>query len=420
MTFIRTFVFFFALLHLTLLVSLATDWQGTVVQKGGVPHIMNTAKPIESPKIVELKEMWRIGGDTDNDDELFGVIVHLLTDGRGNVYVLDKQLAQVKIFSKEGEFIRDIGREGDGPGEFREPSCMFFTSDGGLAVMQLSPGKIVLLSPEGDAMGELPLPFLESGSAPLLFDGRSNGDNVVLLFGENIFTEGRFETRRYLAGIDQEGNETVRYHAETRAIDFADPMVDETNWDTFERRWALGRDGCVYVAPDFSGYRIQVWTRDGNPIHIIERQYESRKRSQKEIDFCNKAYGIFAKRIRDCRVIISEFTKDIETFYIREDGSIWVLSSIGVRDRPLGSLGIFDVFDGEGHFIRQVVLMGEGSPRSDGYYFSGDRLYVITDLLDAAMTYQARGQAVDIGSKNAEPMRVICYKLDDSLRLGKE
>jgi hypothetical protein len=44
---------------------------------------------------------------------------YLAADDAGNVYVLQQSPARIAKFGPDGEWIKDIGREGDGPGEFR-------------------------------------------------------------------------------------------------------------------------------------------------------------------------------------------------------------------------------------------------------------------------------------------------------------
>jgi hypothetical protein len=46
-------------------------------------------------------------------------IAGLTTDDAGNVYVMQRQPALIKVYGPDGAWLRDIGREGDGPGEFR-------------------------------------------------------------------------------------------------------------------------------------------------------------------------------------------------------------------------------------------------------------------------------------------------------------
>ncbi len=406
-----------ALVSLLAIPAHADNWKGEEVQKEGVLHVMNPNQPKEADKSVTLKELWRIGGDTDDEDEFFGVIAQIITDDKGNVYLLDSQLARVKIFSQNGEFVREIGREGEGPGEFRYPTGMFFTKDGNLAVMQVAPGKIVLLSPEGEPMGEYPLPESKDGGFLLLLGGNSGAGNVVLSMRKDAYSEQRFETTLYLASIDAQGQETARYHEETRAIDFANAVMDERMWNTIDRRWTVGWDGRVYAVTKYQGYNIHVWKKDGSLDRIIEVAHEARKRTQEETDLVRRIYEIFVRRLPNGKLELSEYIQDIESIFSREDGSLWVLSGEGSRDNPDGSIGVFDVFDANGHFVRRVTMMGEGDPMTDGYYFVGDRLYVVTDLLQAAISLQSGGESFQIGEEEPEPMAVICYELDKDLRI---
>jgi hypothetical protein len=405
-------------LCLTLAGPATAGWQGKETVKDGTTYVMNPTKAMDKTKTAELEELWRIGGDTDDEDEFFGVITQIRTDKAGNVYLLDQQLAVVKIFSSEGEFVREIGREGEGPGEFRFPTGMFFLDDGTVAVLQVQPGKIVLLTPEGEPAGEHPIPTPEGGGFLQLLGAQARGSNLVMAMAANAFGEGKFEQTRYLAAIDKEGEEVARYHADTRTIMMGNAVMKDSDWDTFDRRWTVGFDGRIYACTTYLDYAVHVWQPDGTLERVVQREYAHRPRTEREVEIVSNLMNLFAARIPDCKVEIDPNTKDIESLYVRQDGSLWVLSSNGARDRAEGSIGEFDVFDGKGRFVRQIVLKGEGDPLVDGYYFVNDRLYIVTDLLQAAISFQSGGQSFELGEEEPEPMSVICYQLPSDLQLS--
>ena len=159
----------------------AGSWKGEEVQKDGVLHVMNPAETTDGSRDVKMKELWRLGGDTDDEDEFFGVIVRITSDSQGNIFLLDSQLSEVKIYTPEGEYLNSIGREGEGPGEFRRPSDMFFLPDGNLGVMQTVPGKIVQLTTDGDPAGEFPVPQPEGGGFQILRGAQLAGQNLALV-----------------------------------------------------------------------------------------------------------------------------------------------------------------------------------------------------------------------------------------------
>lgn len=398
----------------------AADWKGKNETREGVPYVANPAEPMEKDAKATAQELWRIGGETEDENEFFGVITQLLTDANGNIYLLDAQLNQVKVFSASGKFVRSIGREGEGPGEFRAGVGMFFTNDNKIAVMQVAPGRIVLLTPEGEPAGEHPLPVREDGGMVILLGGSSRGGNLVFAGASNAFAEGRFDQTRYLARLSPDGKETTKYHTETRTIDFSKPVLDDTVWDTFDRRWAVGIDGRVYACTNYADYRIQVWNPDGTTNRVIERQYAHQKRTPEEKKIVEDLMGTFARQIPNATVKISDLNKDIETIFVRDDGSIWVLTSEGTRGVAEGTAGVFEVLDPEGRFVRRVAIQAAGNPLTDAYYFAGNRLYVVTDLLQAAISLQSGGQSFKIGDEEPEPMSVVCYELGKEAQVSKK
>jgi hypothetical protein len=83
-----------------------------------VEQVKNT-EPAHPPRTVQLEELWRVGGE--DGELLFGAIVGTTTDPDGNVYLLDHHLKHVEVISPDGEHLRTLSGEGDGPGEIRNP-----------------------------------------------------------------------------------------------------------------------------------------------------------------------------------------------------------------------------------------------------------------------------------------------------------
>jgi hypothetical protein len=396
----------------------AGSWKGEEVQKDGALHIMNPAETMEEPGEIKMKELWRLGGDTDDEDEFFGVIVRIASDSQGNIYLLDSQLSEVKIYSPEGEYLTSIGREGEGPGEFRRPNDMLFLPDGNLGVMQMVPGKIVQLTTDGDPAGEFPIPQPEGGGFQVLRGAQLAGTNVALVkMTQEIDQEKGVANLIFAIDlIDPEGELISNLESKLATLSFANGIIREQMFDSFENRWTVGQDGRVYAATDRDNYIIKVWGTDGKIDRIITREYEHYKRSSDEKKKQESIWKAFLQRVPNASLEISDNDKDIQTVYTRDDGTLWVLSSHGARNRPEGSLGIFDIYDAEGRYVRQVTLFGQGDPREDAFFFDGDRLYVVTGFLNAAIAQQGGG--VDEEEETDEeptPMEVICYKIDASV-----
>jgi hypothetical protein len=371
---------------------------------------------MDTPVTVPMEELWELGGDTDDEDQFFGIIADIEIDDAGNVYLLDSQLSEVKIFTADGEFLRSIGREGEGPGEFRRASTIFFTKEGNIGVMQTIPAKIVILTPQGEPVGDQPLPEPEGGGFQILTSGQANNGQLVLgMARTKVADDQSMWTRNdFLTRIDSQGKQLATYATKKNDIIFANAVLNFAKWDTFERRWTVAPDGKVYACESYADYEVTVFNADGSVDKKITRESKHYPHSADEKEFLTKMMQHFAQTIPDCKVEIEDNAKDIEALYIRDDGSIWVLTAAGSRDNPDGSVGVFDVYNKEGQFARTVTLNGEGDALDDLYLFVKDRFYVVTDFLQAVMVAQG-AQGLYDDEEEAEPMAVRCYKLEGDL-----
>ncbi|RKZ12898.1 hypothetical protein DRQ53_14120, partial [bacterium] len=86
-------------------VATAGDWKGTESNVDGQLHVKNPATAIDAEMDIELEEVFRLGGWDGGDDEFFGIVVDIEEDAEGNLYVLDSQLNEIKIYSADGEYL---------------------------------------------------------------------------------------------------------------------------------------------------------------------------------------------------------------------------------------------------------------------------------------------------------------------------
>lgn len=391
---------------ITTTAAIAGPWEGTETVKDGVPHIQNPATPMESPITIALQELWRIGGDSENEGEFFGVIGAATVDAKGNVYLLDRQLSEVKVFSPGGEYLRTIGREGEGPGEFRRPSDLLFTPDGHVGVLQMAPGKIVKLTHDGEPAGVLPMTE-EDGSRLQIRSGEGRGEHMVLNYNTMQMSTGKISRTTILAAFDAEGKETVRFHEEKNDMDFANPIVDETKG--IMSAWALGHDGRTYAVTTFGEYEIHVWEPDGTPVRVQSREYEHLMRSGQEKKDMKSRFII--RGPMQPKIVVSDHHPDINRIYPRQDGSLWVQTSRGMKESSENSLGMFDVFNSEGRFVRQVTLTGQGDPVEDLFFLVGDRVFVVTQFATTSAAMFGGRDDRDAEETDLLPMEVICYAL---------
>ncbi|MDH3197815.1 MAG: 6-bladed beta-propeller [Candidatus Krumholzibacteria bacterium] len=386
----------------------AGDGEAKVTSRDGVRHVLNPAIPAEPAETFDPRALWQAGGE-DDEAVFFGLIVSIDADPSGHTYLLDGQLSEVFVFDGEGNYLRSIGREGEGPGEFRRAGDLFVTPEGNVAIMQRMPGKIVVLTPEGDPLGDYPTPRTPEGS-PLFFEsGGPAGDGVILATRTFARKETGMEITEALVRVDRSGEIQTTYREQASSRDFANMVFDEKS--SMPPAWAAGSDGTLYLSDDFDAYAIQVYGPDGTLAHVIERAYEHRKRSPEEMERFKPRVSIRRNdRSLQPESKASPTDRDVVQMFARPDGTVWVLSSRGAFAASAGVIATFDVFDREGRFVRQVSLRGEGSYRDDGIHLVGDRLYLVRGLRAARVAMFGLESGAEPDAE-AEAMSVACYDL---------
>ena len=105
-------------------------WKGTVTVEGGVKVVKNPAEPLYGEFPFALEEDLLLGGDPEKEVSYFPRGAILAVDTPGNLFVVDIGNRRVQMFDRSGAFVRTIGRQGQGPGEYMFPAGVHFGADG--------------------------------------------------------------------------------------------------------------------------------------------------------------------------------------------------------------------------------------------------------------------------------------------------
>jgi hypothetical protein len=397
-----------------LLLLAAPAMAGEEVDKDGVLHIMNGAEPSGEKVTVEFDEVWRHGGE--DDEEFFGMISQCVVGDDGTIYLLDTRMSEVPVYSPEGERLNTLSREGDGPGETRTPSGMLFMPDGNLGLVQVFPGKVTKIGTDGTPAGVMTVGDPTAGGFMQMFDCVSGGNSVIIT-AEKINPEnGGLAHRRsnFVAAFDEEGNETIRYHDNEYFWDFTNFTFDESGMNRVDfRKVAVGKDGRVYVATERDAYVINVYTADGILERVIEREYTHRDRDEVEYNRVMETMTAALAQIPNAKIVPSKIEPDVNSLNFGTDGNLWVTNSLSGIDNPEGILTIYDIFSPDGHFIKTVSAKAEGDGENDILIWTPDgNAVLVTGFTEAIQALQSQGAGSgDEDEEEAEPMEVIYLKV---------
>lgn len=110
-----------------------TEWKGTIKEVGGVTVVKNPDEPFFGELILDLEEDLIIGNEED-ENHMFYRAWNIAVDSKENILILDSGNYRIQKFSRKGEYLITIGKKGEGPGEFSNPTNLFIDSNDNIYV----------------------------------------------------------------------------------------------------------------------------------------------------------------------------------------------------------------------------------------------------------------------------------------------
>lgn len=179
------------------------EWQSVTDTIGDTVVVRTVAGSVWGEK-AELVPELTIGQFEGADEYIFGDLQNLAVGPDGSIYTYDRQAKALRKYAPDGTFVATFGREGGGPGEYKQP-------DGGLAV--LSDGRVLLRDPgnarinvyssDGATLGSWPIRGGWFTSSPLFTD---TADHVYHQATFNVEAANEDDRWRGLLEFDPQGN----------------------------------------------------------------------------------------------------------------------------------------------------------------------------------------------------------------------
>jgi hypothetical protein len=164
----------------------AGPWVGAVTTEGNVTTVVNESGSVWGGTATLVEEA-SIGVAAGDEPYMFGSLISVwATDEL--IYVLDRQVRALRAFDHDGRWLRDVGRIGQGPGEFERPDAVLVGEDGRVFVFEGRNARINIYSPDGEALETWTMDP-RFGSTLELGDG---GDFFAMKRG--LGNDGAFET----------------------------------------------------------------------------------------------------------------------------------------------------------------------------------------------------------------------------------
>jgi hypothetical protein len=420
----RLSAFYLALMVISPLTIEAAQWEGSQKTTNGVSHILNPRQPMSELEMIEAEEVWRTSSEETDEELTLGFVSDVKVDDEGAFYLLDSTFNGINVYSAEGEFMRIIGGEGEGPAEFRNSSEFMLMPNGNFGVLQIMPAKVVTMDRQG-----IPGEFFSlcNGARGLSLVEKAQSSGGHLVMGMSCANFGSGGVDYSLVYVDSKGEVLQVIRQETEIDPTGNINIGGLHDNEFIQYWTLAPDGRVFVSPSMDRYLIEVYNDRGDLVRLIERKYKTVKRSDKDLAADKKRQEDMDKRFGGMVQLATRKTeRDIAQMYCRPNGDLWVQSSQGKRDCPEGTIGLFDVFDDQGRFHRQIGLQADYNPKKDDFVLLDDYLFILKQAKTrpasvssnvsggvSTMVISTGGGVEDEDEEEPDmtPPYVICYRL---------
>ncbi len=132
---------------------LADEWRATVDTIGDTITVRTLSASVWGDTATLVPEV-TIGTLDGADEYLLGDPVAIAVGADGVIYMLDRQVPVLRAYAPDGTWLRDIGREGGGPGEYNGPNGLAVLPDGRILVRDRGNGRVDVFGPDGEYLTE--------------------------------------------------------------------------------------------------------------------------------------------------------------------------------------------------------------------------------------------------------------------------
>jgi hypothetical protein len=390
----------------------SSDWQAVVDTVGDTVTVRTVSGSVWGDTAYLEPEV-SIGMMEGPDEYLIGSPRALAVERDGTVFLLDRQVLVVRAYGPDGMHLRDIGREGGGPGEFRNPDGMTVLPDGRVLVRDPGNARIAVFDSAGQYLEQWPLSGGFNTSRRFYADTAGNSYVMVLLERDAAVTEWTYGLTRY--GADGSIRDTVRVpqwefeparvvaSQEGNTSVSSVPFTPRTTWTFSPLGYMVGGLSTDYRIDLFRGgaplLRIE---RDWDPVPVLPE--EAAERVRRQTAQFQRDFGSW----RWNGPSVPDTKPPYRDILVSEDGCVWVLTSqrgaatmteaeareeeARTRVPPIRyeEPTAFDVFASDGRFLGPVRV-----PPSFGTFpepiVRGDTVWAVTrDELDVATIVRFR------------------------------
>ena len=304
----------------------------------GVVVVENPEKPKASigvPTQLILEEDFKIG-ESEVEEEMIAQVTFFVVDENESIYALDWKANNIKVFDKNGTFVRPIAKQGQGPGEINFPSGLLITPDNELMIEDAGNRRLAYFTLDGEFLRNVSVAN-KTSLTNLVMDNEGNylGRQFIVEEG-NMF----FEIRKF----DKDLNSL--FTIERIPFNLRDPLKDKINVFDFVQIYLFDPKGQIYYGNP-KEYEVQIFSPEGKLKKKITKKFKPEKITEEDKEKILDRIPDTGFGVRERLEFPKQFPA-YEAYTMDEEGRLIVRTYNKSEEEDNVYL---DVFDAEGMYI---------------------------------------------------------------------
>lgn len=315
-----------------------SEWEGTIKEVDGVTVVKNPKEPMYGEDVFSLEEELSIGESEGIEEYIFSNIRDLSVDDEERIYVLDTKESHIKVFNKEGEYVKTIGKKGQGPGEMQHPTSLQITPQNEIVVNDSTARKIHFFTLDGNFLrGESQAKMIFFSNPKVDYEGNVIA-SYMIMEKEVTYVLKKFSPQlKELSTI---------FSTEILKYPYLNPFFPQCHWEITKENniiWGFSDKYELHII-DSEGMLKKKIIKEYDPVRITEEEKDN---------LIEEMFGGYEEIPPEVKLSWNEHHNAFIYLNIDDKGRIFTRTYEKVPERDEY---YYDVFDQEGRYIAKIPL----------------------------------------------------------------
>lgn len=300
----------------------------------GIKSVMNPDFPQDGRINYRIADIFTLGEEEGPEEGILFLPYDIRVDSQDYIYVVDAEDMNIKVYDQSGNWIRNVGRRGQGPGEYTRISDFDVSQDGRIFISDIRQHRVSILRADGTFVSSF---LVKRGCDRLRVDEAGRIYLQQFISYKPVGTSGEKDEEMIIKRTDSRGKNPFEYGKfPAGKFVWRSKTTGHVSQYAHTTVWIVNKSDRLYLGYS-RDYLITVLDKKGKPLFKFGREFTPIKHPLYSPDLAHPEYypAFYSKNL-----------------FFDDYGNLWLKQY--TEDDEIGHL--YDVFSPDGIFIRQAVV----------------------------------------------------------------